>query len=220
MGPGPSADGLLAYEYTYDLSTGSYRQVSDLGGANLHFIRYGHYYDNYTAFAPIWTSIVEGSSSGGGWLPVAGVLNGGIGVLAGGVENLSGKLSVGSNFKPYSSRWGGNQYVSTVKAAKVGKILGYGTLGLGTVIDGVGVGYYYLDGKNNLNAVHPAKAGLNLGVGAWSLLSPANAIGGVMYFGIDSFYPGGFIGAMQYNATLQWQNQQVLGPSFNLYRDW
>jgi hypothetical protein len=44
-------------------------------------------------------------------------------------------------------------------------------------------------------------------------------IGGALYFGIDTFYPGGFNGAMQMNGSLIEQNQQILGTRFNLYRD-
>jgi len=140
-------------------------------------------------------------------------------VLAGAVENLSGGSSIGTNGKLYSSGWGGNQYVSTAKVAKVGKILGYGTLALGTAFDGYGVYNYYTNGANSPNAVHPGKAGLNLGVGVWGLMNPATATGAALYYGIDTFYPGGFNGAMQNNASLIQQNQAILGPGWNLYRD-
>jgi len=153
----------------------------------------------------------SGAQGGGGWVNPANTTNGGIGLLAGAVENLSGNASLGSNGIIYSSGWGGSQYVSTAKAAKVGKLVGLGTLGIGTVIDGIGVGYYYLGGKNNPNAVHPGKAGLNLGVGAWSLLSPATAIGGIMYYGIDTFYPGGFPAAMEKSAEIQRRDRAILG---------
>ncbi|GIV28662.1 MAG: hypothetical protein KatS3mg027_2476 [Bacteroidia bacterium] len=156
--------------------------------------------------------------SDGGWVEPANSWNGGIGVLAGAAENLPG--SIGTNGKYYASGWGGNQYVSTIKVTKVGKVLGIATLFGGTIIDAIGVRYYYKNGLNDPNAVHPGKAGLNLGIGIWSLINPAAATGAVLYYGIDTFYPGGFNGAMQYNANLLWQNQQILGPDFNLYRDW
>jgi hypothetical protein len=59
---------------------------------------------------------------------------------------------------------------------------------------------------------------LVLGVGAAEMAIPA-FIGGAMYFGIDTFYPGGFYAAMQMNGSLIEQNQQILGPGFNLYKD-
>jgi hypothetical protein len=70
-----------------------------------------------------------------------------------------------------------------------------------------------------------AKFGLNtsvtawgVGVGAAGMAIPA-VVSGVLYFGVDSFYPGGFNGAMQNNSNLIQQNQAILGSGFNLYRD-
>jgi hypothetical protein len=158
-------------------------------------------------------------SGGGGWVGPANSTNGGIGVLAGAVENLSGNASLGTNGKIYSSGWNGNQYVSTAKAAKVGKILGGATFVIGTGLDAIGVYNYYTKGANNPNAVSPAKAGTNLGIGAWGMINPATAVGAALYYGVDTFYPGGFNGAMQQNSSLIQQNQAILGSGFNLYRD-
>ena len=115
------------------------------------------------------------------WVDPANQWNGGLGVLAGAVENLSGSRTIGTNLKVYSSGWRGNQYVSTMKVAKIGKIAGYGTLLLGTAMDGYGVLNYYRNGSNDPNSVHPGKAGLNLGIGLWSLLGPATAVGTLQY---------------------------------------
>jgi RHS repeat-associated protein len=164
------------------------------------------------------------AQSGGGWVGPANSTNGGIGVLAGVAENLAGDARIGSNWKIYTPTakggvFKGNQYVSTAKAAKVGKIAGYATLGIGTVIDLIGVRNYYKYGANDPNAVHPAKAGLNFGIGTWGLINPATATGAALYYGIDTFYPGGFNGAMQQNSSLIEQNQAILGSGWNLYRD-
>lgn len=165
-------------------------------------------------------SRVKNTNPSGGWVATTNTWNGGFGVSAAALQNLSGRITIGSNFKFYSSGWGGNQYVSTAKIAKVGQLLGYGTLFIGTLLDGYGVTNYYRNGSNHPNSVHPGKAALNLGIGSWGLINPATATGAALYYGIDNFYPGGFNGAMQNNANLQMQNQQILGPRFNLYRDW
>jgi hypothetical protein len=44
-------------------------------------------------------------------------------------------------------------------------------------------------------------------------------IGGSLYFGIESFYPGGIKSAMKMSGNLIEQNQKILGPRFNLYID-
>jgi hypothetical protein len=170
------------------------------------------------------SSVGGGIQSGGGWVDPANKWNGGIGLLAGAVENLIGDTRIGSNWKIYTPTdnggvFYGNQYVSTAKAAQVGKILGYTTLVLGTAFDGYGVYKYYTKGAKDPNAVHPGKAGLNLGVGVWGLMNPATATGAALYYGIDALYPGGFNGAMQNNASLIQKNQEILGRDWNLYRD-
>jgi RHS repeat-associated protein len=63
------------------------------------------------------------AQSGGGWIEPANKWNGAVGVLAGAVETFSGNQTINN----------------TIKLAHVGKALGYGTLALGTIIDGVGV---------------------------------------------------------------------------------
>jgi hypothetical protein len=44
-------------------------------------------------------------------------------------------------------------------------------------------------------------------------------IGSTMYFAVDTYFPGGWPGAMDFNFNLQRQNQQILGNRFNLYKD-
>jgi hypothetical protein len=66
---------------------------------------------------------------------------------------------------------------------------------------------------------------VNTGVTAWGAgigwlgMGIPAFVGGTMYFGIDTFYPGGFYSAMQMNGDLIEQNQKILGPGFNLYKD-
>ena len=76
-----------------------------------------------------------------------------------------------------------------------------------------------MKGANDPSAVHPAEAGLNLGIGTWSFINPATATGAAIYYGIDTFYPGGFNAAMNMNSSLMHQNQKILGLQWNLYRD-
>ncbi len=51
------------------------------------------------------------------------------------------------------------------------------------------------------------------------LMNPVTATGGAMYYGVDTFFPGGWKGALQYSDGLIEQNRSILGPRFNLYRD-
>ena len=142
----------------------------------------------------------------GGWVGPANTTNGGIGVLAGAVENLSGNATVLKNITSWLP--GKGMHISL---SSVGNVLGGGTLIAGTMIDAIGVRNYYKYGANDTNAIHPGKAGLNLGVGAWSLLNPATAIGGAAYYGIDTFYPGGWSAAMNRSAEIQRRDRAILG---------
>jgi RHS repeat-associated protein len=162
---------------------------------------------------------VENVKISGEWIGLANTWNGGVGVLAGVVENISHKSKIGSNLKIYWNGWGGNQYVSTVKIANIGKFVGYATLVVGVALDVKGVYNYYNSGAESDNAVHPSKAGLNLGVGIWGLMNPATATGAALYYGIDTFYPGGWDGALKQQQSLILQNRAILGPRFNLYKN-
>jgi hypothetical protein len=87
-------------------------------------------------------------------------------------------------------------------------------------LDAYGVYNYYYEGANSPNAVHPAKAGTNSAIGIWGMAAGfPGAVAGAGYYAIDTFYPGGFPGAMRMNSSLIQQNQKILGPRFNLYRD-
>ncbi|UKY87830.1 RHS repeat-associated core domain-containing protein [Elizabethkingia anophelis] len=146
-----------------------------------------------------------------GWLSPTNTTIGGIGVLGTGFENLSGRTSIGMNFKLYPSGWRGNQYVSTYRIAKVGKVLGSATLVIGTALDTYGVYSYYTEGANSPNAVHPIKGSANLGVGLWGMLHPVTAFGAVLYYGIDTFDPRGFSGAMEAIGNTEIQHRKMTG---------
>lgn len=70
------------------------------------------------------------------------------------------------------------------------------------------------------NQMSGAKFALNTGITIWSnYTGTAGFIGSTMYNLIDMYYPGGWYGAMQNNGKLIEQNQKILGPQFNLYRE-
>ncbi|GEP89788.1 hypothetical protein SAMN05660909_00397 [Chitinophaga terrae (ex Kim and Jung 2007)] len=59
------------------------------------------------------------------------------------------------------------------------------------------------------NSISPVKAGLNLAMGLYGLeLNPMTA---ALYFGMDAFYPGGWVGYANDYEQLQNANQQILG---------
>lgn len=97
----------------------------------------------------------------------------------------------------------GNWYL---KGAYIGKALGSATLVAGTAMDGVGVINYY-DNPSSSNAVHPAKAALNLGVGIYGM--KVNPFFGALYGGAEALHPNGFLGMwaddvnMKYNFRKQ-----------------
>jgi RHS repeat-associated protein len=98
-----------------------------------------------------------------------------------------------TTFSPkfYANAWRGNQYTKTFNVHGVGGFLAKGSLVVGTVFDGIGVYNYYYNPTSS-NVVHPAEAGMNLGMGAYGLY--VNPFAGALYFGGSAFYPGGWTG--------------------------
>jgi hypothetical protein len=94
------------------------------------------------------------------------------------------------------------------------------TLAFSTV-DAVGVrNYYKYSSGNGLHyTVHPGKAGLNTGIGVYSLFgAPYAAIPlGAIYFGVDNYYPGGWPAAHRDQDGIIRQNQAILGDHWNMY---
>lgn len=70
------------------------------------------------------------------------------------------------------------------------------------------------DNPNSPNAVHPAKGTFNIGMGAYGTW--VNPAAGMLYFGVDAFYPGGWPGAMENMDRTQRANQEILGPNWRL----
>ena len=147
-----------------------------------------------------------------------GIFNWGVGILA-----STAQLSSTSTFsllnssyqlapKLYTSGFVSNQYVSTFKVAKVGKMAGRASIGIGVVIDANGVRNYYED-PMSANAVTPAKFGLNLGVTAHS--AAFNPVVGIGYFAIDAFFPGGWEGALTAQMEVQDMNREIV-PNFRM----
>lgn len=89
---------------------------------------------------------------------------------------------------------------------------------MGSVFDGIGVFHYYMNGTNHSLSVSPSKAGVNLGVGIYSFY--LNPIVAPLYFGVDLFYPGGWPAAIQNQSRLIQENQKLLGPGWNMYKDY
>lgn len=94
--------------------------------------------------------------------------------------------------------------------ARTGKIIGTAAFVTGLVMDGIGVAIYQSN-PSSPYAVHPAKAGLNTGMGALSL--ELNPLAGVLYFGMDAFYPGGWVGYANDYEGLQRENARI-NPGF------
>lgn len=132
--------------------------------------------------------------------------------LTNGAYNGS-KLSL----KLYSSGWGGGSRaaIKTFKVSNAAKIGSRTLFGVSLVYDGIGV-YKYYSGANDPNAffqpVNPAKATVNTGVGVYSLwINPA---AGVVYFGLEAFYPGGVGGAANKMAEIESLERKITGHGF------
>ncbi len=154
------------------------------------------------------------------WVEPTNTFNGSIGALSGLLENFAGKMRMGSNFRMYMPTqtgrvFYGNQYVSTTEATRIGKVAGISTLVIGTIIDAVGVYNYYYKGANDPNAVHPVKAGINLGVGIYSMYSgPPGWFFGTVYF-LGDLVPGGWPALMEAGYQNTKNNRAILGPSWS-----
>jgi len=146
------------------------------------------------------------------WYESGGKANWTFGTTATGFELFSGISRLGSNFKFYSETssgrvFQGNQYVKTMGVSKIANLAGKVSLGVGVALDAFGVANYY-DDPNSTNSVHPGKAILNTGVGVFGLY--VNPPAGVLYFGIDSFHPGGWPGFFTNLGSMQNEiNQQT-----------
>jgi RHS repeat-associated protein len=166
------------------------------------------------------------------WYTPAGKVNAAIGTMAtaGELSTSSFRLTNGAyngckfSFKWYSSGWtgGSKAQITTYKASNAAGVLGKLSLFGGVVMDGIGVRNYYKYGADSKNAVHPAKAIVNTGMGIIGL--KLNPLAAVIYSGVDAFYPGGWMGdgknpgAIKFTSDLIEHNREVI-PKFNLYKD-
>jgi len=121
------------------------------------------------------------------------------------LQNTPGSFRMGTTkqgFSPkyYGNAWQGNQYTKTFNIGNIGTAVGWGTLGLGTAIDGYGV-YQYSKNPNHPDAVHPAKMGLNLSVGLYGIY--ANPFFGILYGTTEILHPNGFMGAWADNVNMK-----------------
>ncbi len=139
---------------------------------------------------------------------------------------LTNGVSNGSVLSPklYSSGWTGGSRagIKTHNVAKVGGFLGKLSFGFGVGIDAIGVYNYYKNGADDPNAVHPGKAAVNTTFGAIGL--KLNPVAAILYFGVDSFYPGGWVGDSQNEGAIRklsglTERNRAIIPNFNLHRD-
>lgn len=102
------------------------------------------------------------------------------------------------------------------KVAKLGSKLGGVSFGIGTGLDLYGM-YEYTENPNSSNAVHPVKGTINIGAGAYGVWGgPVGATVGIIYGGVDAFYPGGWPQAMEDNYKREKEIQKIV-PDFKLF---
>ncbi|MCS4300649.1 RHS repeat-associated protein [Chryseobacterium sp. BIGb0232] len=179
----------------------------NLNGSDVPEIRQSYY--NFNPYKPDNTPE---------WYSTGGRGNWGLGVVGTAVEKISGEArvtSVGSTIKLYRPNANGNvfiknAYTKTIGLKGVGEMVGKGSFWLGVAMDARGVYNYYYNPEST-NKVHPAKAGLNTAIGAYGTwINPA---AGILYFGVDAFYPGGWEGYGNDYQSIQSDNAAIM-PGF------
>jgi hypothetical protein len=104
---------------------------------------------------------------------------------------------------------------------RIGKGIGYAAALAGVIYDGVGV-YNYYKNPDAQNVVSPTKFGVNTSMTGYGLfINPAAAM---LYFGVDAFYPGGWLGNNQNPGALMDQQNRIqeirqVVPNFNMYKE-
>lgn len=156
------------------------------------------------------------------WYGFGGRANWGLGTAAASLDNFSGSTRVtttGSSIKIYRRNSKGNvfiknKYVKTMGISKIGASIGTASFFLGVAFDGLGV-INYINNPTSPNAVDPRKATLNtvMGYVGWRGGGYGAAIS-TLYFGVDNFYPGGWIGASETAAMTEAHEQQMTGHPF------
>lgn len=156
------------------------------------------------------------------WYAPGGQANAVFGTLAsvGGLSNATVKLT--PHFYEKAAAWTPGYKSTPSSVSMLAKGLSFLSLGIGTAMDIKGIYNYNKYGSDSPNAVHPAKAGVNFTFGVMGL--KLNPVASVVYFGVDAFYPGGWIGdskhegALKKISGLQERNREIV-PDFNIYRD-
>ncbi|WP_326983433.1 hypothetical protein VUJ46_02480 [Chryseobacterium sp. MYb264] len=101
-----------------------------------------------------------------------------------------------------------------IKAAPVAGAIGKISFWGGLIMDAKGV-MNYAEDPNSPNAVHPGKAGINTVMGIIGYKGGAyGAVISTLYFGVDAFYPRGWIGASETAARTEAYEQQMTGHPF------
>ncbi|WP_317124962.1 RHS repeat-associated core domain-containing protein, partial [Taibaiella helva] len=174
------------------------------------------------------TSDIIAKSSGTDWISIGSTGISSTGTLGSAVESVAGTIRLNKSnwFKSYGAqsyelldrgrRW---TKQNTFSLARRAKVLGLVTFIGGSLLDGYGVVNYYRYGGEDQDhfIVTPHKGVVNLVVGGIGLFTGIpGAIGGAFYFGIDTFYPGGWSAAMDNNYNVLMQNRQVV-QGFKLF---
>jgi hypothetical protein len=166
--------------------------------------------------------LVKSQSNEVNWYDPAGQINAGVGTFASALEVGGAGYSLGKNLQLYGPRsyaplaMGARQFSrATFSIAGAAKGIGMASALGGVAMDGIGVYKYYTD-PTSPNAVHPGKAGLNTGMSAYGIW--INPVAGILYSGMDAFYPGGWpgyigdVGAAQSELNQMTNYQQRLIP--------
>jgi hypothetical protein len=157
-------------------------------------------------------------SESGGWYEPASKVAGYWGIAASiGEFSPTGEWTIGSNWRLYTSGWGGGSrgMVKTFEIGEAAHIAGLVGLGLGELTDAAGLVNYYRHGPDSPNSVSPGHAATNLAVGVAAI--PFGLVGGIAaggYFLIDSTYPGGMKEALIDSAIIQENGGMPIVPRF------
>lgn len=156
------------------------------------------------------------------WYSFGGRGNWGIATGAASLEHFSGQARVtttGSSIKLYRPNANGNvfiknAYTKTTGLSKIGSSIGTASFFLGVAFDGIGV-LNYMNDPSSSNSVHPNKAALNTVMGYVGWKGGAyGAIISTLYFGVDNYYPGGWVGASETAAKTEVYEQHMTGHPF------
>ncbi|MDP4214442.1 MAG: RHS repeat-associated core domain-containing protein, partial [Bacteroidota bacterium] len=136
-----------------------------------------------------------GQAQGGGWYEPATKIAYSAGVVAEGMKDF-GKAA---------------------RIIQVGKAGGGALFGIGLIFDAKGVYNYYNDGPDKPNSVSPGKAAVNTGFAVYGFWNP---VVGMIYGGVDVFYPGGWNGVADdwsdYTDEHPEAESQMISNSFSI----